>query len=189
MIPEIGHFALILALALAVIQGFGSIAGAVRDDRRLIALARPTAAVGSILVIVAYGCLTQAFVSNDFSVRYVAGHSNTLLPMFYKVTAVWGGHEGSMLLWVLILALWSMAVTTFSRRLPKDMVASVLGVMGLVNVGFLLFLLLTSNPFERLLPAAQDGHDLNPLLQDPGMAIHPPMLYMGYVGFSVAFAF
>jgi cytochrome c-type biogenesis protein CcmF len=189
MIPEIGHFALILALAIALVQGIGSLTGAIRNDSRLLALARPATAACSLMVIIAYGCLTQAFVTNDFSVRYVSEHSNSLLPMFYKVAAVWGGHEGSMLLWVLILALWSLAVAAFSRRLPRDMVASVLGVMGLVSVGFLLFMLMTSNPFERLLPAALDGHDLNPLLQDPGMAIHPPMLYMGYVGFSVAFAF
>jgi len=189
MIPEIGHYALTLALALALVQGIGPLTGVIRRDARLIALARPAAAAGALLVVVAYGCLTQAFVANDFSVRYVAEHSNSMLPMMYKVAAVWGGHEGSMLLWVLILALWAVAVAAFSRRLPKDTVAAVLGVMGLVSVGFLLFLLLTSNPFERLLPAAQDGRDLNPLLQDPGMAIHPPMLYMGYVGFSVAFAF
>ena len=189
MIPELGHFALILALTLALVQGIGPLVGVARRDSRLISLARPTAAAGALLVVIAYGCLTQAFVSNDFSVRYVVDHSNTMLPMLYKVTAVWGGHEGSMLLWVLILALWSVAVAAFSRRLPKDMIASVLGTMGLISVGFLLFLLLVSNPFERLIPAAQDGRDLNPLLQDPGMAIHPPMLYMGYVGFSVAFAF
>lgn len=189
MIPEIGHFALILALAMALVQGFGSLAGVIRGDPRLMALARPSTAAGSFMIIVAYGCLTQSFVVNDFSVRYVVNHSNSLLPMLYKVTAVWGGHEGSMLLWVLILALWSLAVATFSRRLPRDMIAAVLGTMGLISVGFLLFLLLASNPFERMLPAALDGRDLNPLLQDPGMAIHPPMLYMGYVGFSVAFAF
>ena len=189
MIPEIGHFALILALAMALVQGLGSLAGVLRSDPRLMALARPATAASSFMVIVAYGCLTQSFVANDFSVRYVVEHSNTLLPMLYKVTGVWGGHEGSMLLWVLILALWSLAVATFSRRLPRDMIASVLGTMGLISVGFLLFLLLVSNPFERMLPAALDGRDLNPLLQDPGMAIHPPMLYMGYVGFSVAFAF
>jgi cytochrome c-type biogenesis protein CcmF len=189
MIPEIGHFALILALALASVQGIASLVGVVRADPRLLALARPTAAAGAGMVVVAYACLTQAFIADDFSVRYVAMHSNTLLPTFYKVTGVWGGHEGSMLLWVLILALWSLAVALFSRRLPRDTIAAVLGVMGLVAVGFLLFLLFASNPFERLLPAAQDGRDLNPLLQDPGMALHPPMLYMGYVGFSVAFAF
>jgi len=189
LIPEIGHYALILALALALVQGIGPLVGVVRRDARLIALARPSAAVGSLLVLVAYGCLTQAFVTNDFSVTYVAQHSNSMLPMMYKVAAVWGGHEGSLLLWVTILALWAVAVAAFSRRLPRDTVAAVIAVMGLVSVGFLLFLLLTSNPFERLLPAAQDGRDLNPLLQDPGMAIHPPMLYMGYVGFSVAFAF
>ncbi|HEY6898167.1 MAG TPA: heme lyase CcmF/NrfE family subunit [Rhodocyclaceae bacterium] len=189
MIPEIGHFALILALAVALVQGIGSLTGAIRHDAALSALARPAAVTQSLLVIIAFGCLTQAFVSNDFSVRYVAEHSNSMLPMVYKVAAVWGGHEGSMLLWVTILGLWSIAVAAFSRRLPEGVVVSVLGVMGCVSVGFLLFLLLTSNPFERLLPAASDGNDLNPLLQDPGMAIHPPMLYMGYVGFSVAFAF
>jgi cytochrome c-type biogenesis protein CcmF len=189
MIPEIGHFALILALAVALVQGLGSLTGVIRRDAALSALARPAAVTQSLLVIIAFGCLIQAFVSNDFSVRYVAEHSNSLLPMVYKVAAAWGGHEGSMLLWVTILGLWSIAVAAFSRRLPDGVVVSVLGVMGCVSVGFLLFLLLTSNPFERLLPAAADGNDLNPLLQDPGMAIHPPMLYMGYVGFSVAFAF
>ncbi|MCK9283258.1 MAG: heme lyase CcmF/NrfE family subunit [Rhodocyclaceae bacterium] len=189
MLPEIGHFALILALAIALVQSAGPLSGVILGNRRLAALARPAAAVHALLVFIAFACLTQSFIANDFSVRYVAEHSNTLLPTFYKVTAVWGGHEGSMLLWVTILAAWSVAVAAFSRRLPQDMVASVLGVMGVVSVGFLLFLLLTSNPFARLLPAAPDGRDLNPLLQDPGMAIHPPLLYMGYVGFSVAFAF
>jgi cytochrome c-type biogenesis protein CcmF len=189
MIPELGHFALILALALALIQGTVPLWGVLRNDPQLAATARMTTAAQALMVIVAYGCLTQAFVTNDFSVQYVAQHSNSLLPMLYKVTAVWGGHEGSMLLWVLILSLWSIAVAAFSKRLPNDMVAAVLGVMGLLGVGFLLFLLITSNPFERLIPAAADGNDLNPLLQDPGMAFHPPMLYMGYVGFSVAFAF
>ena len=142
-----------------------------------------------MFVAIAFGCLTYAFVANDFSVVYVAQHSNSLLPVPYRVAAVWGGHEGSLLLWVLLLTLWTTAVTVFSAHLPRDLAARVLGVMGLISVGFLLFMLFASNPFERLLPAAADGRDLNPLLQDPGMVFHPPMLYMGYVGFSVAFAF
>jgi cytochrome c-type biogenesis protein CcmF len=189
MTPELGHFALILALAVSLVQGIASLVGGIRHDPRLMALSRPAALAQAGLISLAFGCLTAAFAHDDFSVLYVAQHSNSLLPMFYKVSAVWGGHEGSMLLWVFLLALWALAVAAFSRRLPQATVSNVLGVMGLVSVGFLLFLLLTSNPFERLIPAAPDGRDLNPLLQDPGMAIHPPMLYMGYVGFAVAFAF
>jgi cytochrome c-type biogenesis protein CcmF len=189
VIPEIGHFSLILALALAVVLGVLPMIGALRGDARLAVIARPAAQAQFVFVALAFACLTYTFVSNDFSVRYVAEHSNTLLPTFYKVTAVWGGHEGSMLLWVFILALWILAVTLFSRGLPDEMMTIVLAVMGIISIGFLSFLLITSNPFERLLPAAVDGRDLNPLLQDPGMAFHPPMLYMGYVGFSVAFAF
>ncbi|MRR08533.1 heme lyase CcmF/NrfE family subunit [bacterium] len=189
MTPELGHFALILALAVAIVQGVASLVGGIRQDPRLMGIARPAVVAQAGLVTLAFGCLTAAFAKDDFSVLYVAQHSNSLLPMFYKVSAVWGGHEGSMLLWVLLLALWALAVAAFSRRLPQATVANVLGVMGLVSVGFLLFLLLTSNPFERLIPAPANGRDLNPLLQDPGMAIHPPMLYMGYVGFAVAFAF
>jgi len=189
VIPEIGHFALVLALALAVVLGVLPMIGALRGDARLAVVARPAAQSLFVFVALAFGCLTYAFVSNDFSVRYVAEHSNTLLPTFYKLAAVWGGHEGSMLLWVFILSLWILAVALFSRGLPEQMVTIVLAVMGIISIGFLSFLLITSNPFERLLPAAVDGHDLNPLLQDPGMAFHPPMLYMGYVGFSVAFAF
>ena len=189
MFPELGQFALILALGVALVQGIVPIVGAVRGDARLMGVARPAAAAQFLAMCTAFGCLVAAFVGNDFSVLYVAQNSNTLLPTFYKVTAVWGGHEGSMLLWVFILSLWTVAVAAFSERLPLPTVANALGVMGLITVGFVLFLLLTSNPFERLLPAAADGRDLNPLLQDPGMAIHPPLLYMGYVGFAVAFAF
>jgi len=189
MTPELGHFALILALAVSLVQGIASLVGGIRQDPRLMSISRPAAVAQFGLIAIAFGCLTAAFAKDDFSVLYVAQHSNSLLPMFYKVSAVWGGHEGSMLLWVFLLALWALAVAAFSRRLPQATVSNVLGVMGLVSVGFLLFLLLTSNPFERLLPAPADGRDLNPLLQDPGMAIHPPMLYMGYVGFAVAFAF
>ncbi len=193
MIPELGNFALILAAVVALLQGVLPIMGTlVRDTQNQItlqALARPTAALQFALVAFAFGALATSFLSNDFSVLYVAQHSNSLLPKVYQFSAVWGGHEGSLLLWVLLLSLWSVAVAMFSRSLPLDMVARVIGVLGLISVGFLLFILITSNPFERLLPAALDGKDLNPLLQDPGLVIHPPMLYMGYVGMAVAFAF
>jgi cytochrome c-type biogenesis protein CcmF len=189
MIPEIGHFALIVALLVALVQAVVPLVGAQRGDAAWMASARLTAGLQAVLVFTAFGCLTYAFVTNDFSVTYVAQHSNSALPLEYRIAAVWGGHEGSMLLWVTMLAAWTLAVAIFSRQLPAPMVARVLAVMGIVTVGFLAFLLFTSNPFLRLLPAAADGRDLNPLLQDPGMVLHPPMLYMGYVGFSVAFAF
>jgi cytochrome c-type biogenesis protein CcmF len=165
------------------------IAGSMRGNRRLMALARPAARAQLAFIVIAFGCLVYTFVTNDFSVKYVAAHSNSLLPVQYRIAAVWGGHEGSLLLWMLMLGGWMLAVTLFSKRLPEEMLARVLGVMGLISVGFLSFTLFTSNPFERLLPAAMDGRDLNPLLQDPGMIFHPPLLYMGYVGFSVAFSF
>jgi len=189
MIPELGHFALILALLLALVQGTLPFLGAARNAPNLMAVARPAAAGQFVFLAFAFGCLAYAFLTNDFSVRYVAANSNSELPLHYRFTAVWGGHEGSMLLWTFMLALWGLFVSGFSRHLPDDLVARVLGVMGAIAVGFLLFLLLTSNPFERLLPAPLEGRDLNPLLQDPGMVFHPPMLYMGYVGFSIAFAF
>ena len=193
MIPELGNFALMLAAVVAVMQGVLPIAGTlVRDPQMQVtlqSLARPTAALQFGLVALAFAALASAFLNNDFSVLYVAQHSNSLLPKPYQFAAVWGGHEGSLLLWVLLLALWTVSVAVFSRSLPLDMVARVIGVLGLLSVGFLLFILITSNPFERLLPAAMDGKDLNPLLQDPGLVIHPPMLYMGYVGMAVAFAF
>ncbi|MBI5109700.1 MAG: heme lyase CcmF/NrfE family subunit [Rhodocyclales bacterium] len=189
MIPELGQFSLILALGVALVQGIVPIVGGIRGDVRLMSIARPAAAAQFLVMCIAFACLVTAFVGNDFSVLYVAQNSNSMLPTFYKVTAVWGGHEGSMLLWVFILSVWTISVAMFSQRLPLQTVANALGVMGLITVGFVLFLLLTSNPFDRLLPAAADGRDLNPLLQDPGMAIHPPLLYMGYVGFAVAFAF
>jgi len=189
VIPEIGQIALLLALAVSLVQGTLPIAGAARGRTEWMALARPAAQVQCLLVMLAFGCLTAAFVQNDFSVLYVASNSNSALPLIYRLTAVWGGHEGSLLLWMLMLSGWTVAVAMFSAHLPLAFVARILAVMGLVAVGFLLFTLITSNPFERLLPAAPDGRDLNPLLQDPGMVIHPPMLYMGYVGFSVAFAF
>jgi len=189
MIPEIGNFTLVIALFLALLQGILPIVGAARGNAVLMSTARTLASGQFVFVAIAFACLTYSFIANDFSVLYVAQHSNSQLPVPYRVAAVWGGHEGSLLLWVFILTLWTVAVAKFSKHLPLEMVARVLGVMGLVAVGFLLFMLLTSNPFDRLLPAALDGRDLNPLLQDPGLVIHPPMLYMGYVGFSVAFAF
>src|SRR4051794_23163309 len=189
MIPEIGHFALILALLLACVLGTLPLIGAARRMPAWTALARPLARGHAMFIALAWVCLAYSFVSNDFSVANVAQNSNSQLPVQYRFAATWGSHEGSILLWTLMLAGWTFAVAAFSRHLPERIVARVLGVMALVSAGFLLFMLLTSNPFDRLLPAAEEGRDLNPLLQDPGMVIHPPMLYMGYVGFSVAFAF
>ena len=189
MIPELGHVALILALAMAIAQSVLPLIGAQRGNAAWMSLARPSARGQFVFVLIAYACLTYSFVNNDFSVLLAAEHSNSSLPLVYRYTAVWGNHEGSILLWALILAGWTLAVSICSKRLDDATVARVLGIMGLVSCGFLLFTLFTSNPFERLLPAAPDGRDLNPLLQDPGMIIHPPMLYMGYVGFVVAFAF
>ena len=189
MIPELGNFALMLTLCIALVQGVLPLIGAARGNAAWMALARPAAQGQFLFIVFAFACLTYAFVTNDFSVKYVAEHSNSRLPLEYRVAGVWGGHEGSLLLWTLMMGVWMFAVSIFSRTLPEEMVARVLGVMGLVSVGFLVFMLFASNPFDRLLPAAADGRDLNPLLQDPGMVFHPPMLYMGYVGFSVAFAF
>ncbi|MDX1655083.1 MAG: heme lyase CcmF/NrfE family subunit, partial [Candidatus Competibacteraceae bacterium] len=189
MIPELGHFALILALCLAIVQGVLPLAGAARGIPGWMAVARPAAQAQFGLLALSFICLAWAFAANDFSVLYVANNSNSALPLQYRLSAVWGAHEGSLLLWVLMLAGWGWAVAHFSRDLPEVFAARVLGVMGLTSIGFLLFTLLTSNPFERLFPAAPDGRDLNPLLQDPGLIFHPPLLYMGYVGFSVAFAF
>ncbi|HXJ49864.1 MAG TPA: heme lyase CcmF/NrfE family subunit [Burkholderiales bacterium] len=189
MIPELGQLALALALAVALIQGTLPLAGAAKGNLAWMSLARPAAQAQAVLVAAAFGCLVYSFVSNDFSVEYVAQHSNSALPLHYRIAGAWGGHEGSLLLWCLMLGVWMTAVTLFSAHLPEEMTARVLGVMGLVSAGFIAFMLFTSNPFNRLFPAAADGRDLNPLLQDPGMVIHPPMLYMGYVGFSVAFAF
>ena len=189
MIPELGHFALIVALAIALAQAALSLTGAARGIPGFMAAARPAAQGQFVFVAIAFGCLAWSFYSSDFSVLNVANNSNSRLPAEYRIAATWGSHEGSLLLWVLMLSIWMLAVSVFSRSLPEDMVARILGVMGLIAVGFISFMLFTSNPFERLLPAAADGNDLNPLLQDPGMVFHPPMLYMGYVGFSVAFAF
>ena len=189
MIPEIGHFALILALLISVAQAVLPIAGAARGDRVWMSVARPAARGTAFFVTLAYLCLAASFINNDFSVLNVATNSNSQLPLQYRIAASWGSHEGSLLLWVLMLAWWTLAVATFSKHMPDDMLARVIGVQGLVSVGFLLFMLTTSDPFDRLFPPAPDGRDLNPLLQDPGMVFHPPMLYMGYVGFSAAFAF
>ncbi len=189
MIPEIGHFALILGLCVAVILAVVPLAGASLGISRWIAMAKPAALIQFFCIAVSYACLTMAFLQNDFSVLYVAMNSNSELPLLYLISGVWGAHEGSLLLWSLILCLWTAAVAVFSPSVPHIMRARVLGVLGLVSVGFLLFIILTSNPFERLFPAVAEGRDLNPLLQDIGLAIHPPLLYIGYVGFSVAFAF
>jgi len=189
VIPELGHFALIVAAALAVAQSALALTGAATGRASLMATARPVAVGLFVFVAAAFAALAYSFVSNDFSVLNVASHSNSQLPAHYRFAATWGSHEGSILLWVVMLSAWSFAVSILSRHLPERFVARVLGVLGVIAAGFLFFILLTSNPFERLIPAAEEGRDLNPLLQDPGMVIHPPMLYMGYVGFSVAFAF
>jgi cytochrome c-type biogenesis protein CcmF len=189
VIPELGHLCLFFALAVALVQGVLPLVGAQRGRGDWMALARPLAWVQALFIVAAFACLTASFVRNDFSVQYVATNSNSALPLQYRIAAVWGGHEGSLLLWILMLNVWTVAVARFSARLPLAFLARILAVMGLVASGFLLFMLLTSNPFDRLIPGAVDGRDLNPLLQDPGMVAHPPMLYMGYVGFSVAFAF
>ena len=189
MIPELGHFALIVALCIACVQAILPLIGAQRGDAVLMGLARPAAQGQFVFVAIAFGCLAWSFVGNDFSVLNVATNSNSSLPLRYRFAATWGSHEGSLLLWVLMLTVWMSAVSVFSRHLPREMLARILAVMAMISAGFLLFMLFTSNPFERLLPPAPDGRDLNPLLQDPGMVIHPPMLYMGYVGFSVAFSF
>ena len=189
MIPELGQLALILALLLAFAQGVLPLVGAWRNNRALMAVARTAATGQAVFVTMAFLLLVWAFLQFDFSVQYVADNSNLALPWYYRVAAVWGAHEGSLLLWIFILNLWTLALAVLSRRLPEVFIARVLGVLGLVSVGFLAFVIFTSNPFMRLLPMPPDGGDLNPVLQDPGMTFHPPVLYMGYVGFSVAFAF
>src|SRR5215469_8996066 len=189
MLPELGHFALILALLLAGLQAFFGIAGPAFARDRWSGAVTSAVAGQAVMVATAVACLVTSFVGNDFSVLYVAENSNTALPLFYRVAALWGAHEGSLLLWILLLALWTVAVAVGSARLPPRFAARVLGVLGLVSFGFLLFTLATSNPFARLDPPAPDGRDLNPILQDPALAVHPPILYTGYVGFAVAFAF
>ena len=189
MIPELGQFALILALMLALVQATLPLIGAARGIPQLVGLARPAAQAQFLFVATAFCCLAYSFITNDFSVLNVATNSNSQLPLHYRLAATWGSHEGSLLLWTFMLTIWMVAVTLFSKHLPDEIVARVLSVMAVISTGFLLFMLLTSNPFDRLFPVPPDGRDLNPLLQDPAMVAHPPMLYMGYVGFSVAFAF
>ncbi|MBD8879463.1 heme lyase CcmF/NrfE family subunit [Rhodanobacter sp. 7MK24] len=189
MTPELGQLALVLAFLLAIAQGVLPLVGAWRGNRALMAVARPAAAGQAVFVAMAFGILVYAFLHFDFSVQYVADNSNLALPWYYRIAAVWGAHEGSLLLWILILNLWTVALAALSHRLPEAFAARVIGVMGLIAIGFLAFILFTSDPFVRLLPMPADGGDLNPVLQDPGMTFHPPVLYMGYVGFSVAFAF
>ena len=190
MMPEIGSFLLCLALGLALLLSVYPLWGAARQDARLMAMARPLAWGMFLCIAASFMVLVHAFVVNDFTVGYVATNSNTLLPVYYRIAATWGAHEGSLLLWVLLLSTWTLAVAIFSRGMPQDALARVLAVMGMINLGFLLFIILTSNPFTRTLPDFPiDGRDLNPMLQDIGLIFHPPLLYMGYVGFSVAFAF
>ncbi len=190
MIPELGHFALILVFTLALMLGAIPLIGAARGYQAWMRASFSLAAGVAVFAALSFGCLVYAFVTDDFSVRYAATNSNSLLPLYYKVAAVWGAHEGSFLLWILIASLWTLAVATFSRHLPLTMISRVLAVMGWLAAGFAAFSLFTSNPFERALPIAPtEGSDLNPLLQDFGLTIHPPILYAGYVGFSVAFAF
>ena len=190
MVAEYGHFALIIAFFLSLMQTVIPQVGAYTENQLWMSTARPLVLAQSLFISFSFLCLVILFLNDDFSVRYVAENSNTLLPDRYKISAVWGAHEGSLLLWVLILALWSLAVSVFSTRLPIGLVSRVLAVMGFISVGFYLFVLLTSNPFDRSLPFFPlEGSDLNPLLQDIGLILHPPMLYMGYVGLSVAFSF
>ncbi|HEY6482667.1 MAG TPA: heme lyase CcmF/NrfE family subunit [Steroidobacteraceae bacterium] len=189
MLPELGHFALILALLLAGLQAFFGIAGPATGRERWCAVVVPAVAGQFVMIGTAVACLIASFIANDFSVTYIAENSNSALPLFYRITAMWGAHEGSLLLWIFLLSCWTVAVAISASRLPPRFAARVLGVLGLVSFGFLLFTLATSNPFLRLEPPAADGRDLNPILQDPALAIHPPILYTGYVGFAVAFAF
>jgi len=189
MIAEIGHFALVLALMVALVQGTLPMAGAATGNQRWMAIGNHSAMAQFLLCAVSFGCLTYAFVVSDFSVMNVVQNSHSAKPMLYKVSGVWGNHEGSMLLWVLIMAIFGAAVAAFGHYLPPGLKARALSVQALVAVGFYLFILMTSNPFERVVPPAVDGQDLNPLLQDPGLAFHPPFLYLGYVGFSMAFSF
>lgn len=189
MFPEIGHFALILALCMALFQAVLPLWGAAVNNHQYMAVAKSAAQGHLLFILISFSALTAAFITHDFSVAYVAHNSNSALPLLYRISAVWAAHEGSLLLWALILVLWTNAVLLFSKNLPREMVARVVAVLGLISIGFILFMLFTSNPFDRLMIVPADGRDLNPLLQDFGLAIHPPMLYLGYVGFAVPFAF
>jgi len=190
MIPELGNFALILTFLLSIILGVVPMVGAARNNAMWISLARPLTAGVFVFLSISLFVLGYSFVTDDFSVQFVANHSNTMLPLQYKVTAVWGGHEGSFLFWTWMLGGWMLAVAIFSKSVPEDFIARVLAVMGWILVGYTLFMLATSNPFDRVLPLPPaDGADLNAALQDFAFIVHPPSLYMGYVGFSVVFAF
>ena len=189
MIVELGHFALVLGLMVALFQATVPLVGAARGNVQWMRFAGPAAVAQALFAILSFSALTHAYVVSDFSVLNVASNSHSLKPMLYKISDVWGNHEGSMMLWVLILAIYGLAVAVFGRNLPPSLRARVLGIQALIALGFYLFILLTSNPFERLVPAPMDGRGLNPLLQDPGLAFHPPLLYLGYVGFSIAFSF
>ena len=189
MIVEIGHFALILAFALALVQASAPLVGAWRDDRPLMGVAASAALAQFALILVSFAALAWAHLASDFSVLNVAENSHSAVPAIYKFSGVWGNHEGSMLLWVLILAAFGALVAAFGGALPARLRANALAVQGLIGAAFLAFILMTSNPFERLWPAPFEGRDLNPILQDPGLAIHPPLLYLGYVGFSIVFSF
>ena len=189
MIPELGQLCTTIALCLAIVQTVFPLIGAHRNQSAWMDVARPAAAGHFVFLALGFGFLTYSFITNDFSVLIVASTSNSALPLLYRVAAVWGGHEGSLMLWVLLLAVWTIAVTVSSRQLPQDLAARIIGVMGFISAGLLLYILSVSNPFLRLFPVPLDGNDLNPLLQDPAMALHPPMLYAGYVGFAVAFAY
>ena len=189
MIPEIGHFALILALSVAIVQGVFPLWGSLIGKQSWMSMAKPAAYAQLLFMVVSFSCLLYAFITNDFSVKYVASNSNSQMPTIFRISALWGAHEGSLLLWAMILSGWGSAVAFFSKGIPPIMLSRVLSVMALVGVGFMLFVITTSNPFERLLQIPLEGRQLNPLLQDLGLAIHPPMLYMGYVGLSVAYSF
>ncbi len=189
MIVELGHFALVLALMVALFQAVIPLVGAARGDVQWMNFAKPAAMAQALFVVLSFAALTHAYVVSDFSVMNVAQNSHSDKPMLYKISGVWGNHEGSMMLWVLILAIYGLAVAVFGRNLPPSLRARVLGIQALISLGFYLFILLTSNPFARLFPAPMNGQGLNPLLQDPGLAFHPPLLYLGYVGFSIAFSF
>jgi len=182
MIPELGFFALILSLVAALVLSIMPMVGSYTRDISWMSMARPAALLMLLFLTISYLALTFSFINNDFSVAYVSATSNRQLPLMYRISGVWGGHEGSILFWAFILAVWTGAVAHFSRHMPVVLVARVLSVLGMISVGFLLFTILTSNPFARQFPVPIDGASLNPLLQDPGMAYHPPMLYMGYVG-------
>ncbi len=189
MIPEVGHFALIVALSVAIVQGIFPLWGTFTGKTQWVSMAKPAAYGQLLFMVISFSCLAYAFITNDFSVKYVANNSNTQMPTMFRVSAVWGAHEGSLLLWAMVLSGWGAAVAFFSKGIPPIMLARVLSIMGLVTVGFMLFIIVTSNPFERLLEIPIEGRQLNPLLQDFGLVIHPPMLYMGYVGLSVPYSF